>query len=121
MTMGRPTKYCPEIIEQTQQYLDTYKELGDVIPTIAGLACELHIPRETLHRWIRDDDKPDFRHIMGELMAKQERMTLSGSMSGDLNSTISKLVLTKHGYSDKVEQKASGEITIKVSEQDTRL
>ena len=121
MKMGRPTKYCPEIIEKTQQYLDTYQDLGDVIPTIAGLACELHIARETIHAWVKEEGKEDFSNIIRELMSMQERMTLSGSMSGDLNSTISKLVLTKHGYSDKVEQKSSGEVIIKVSEQDTQL
>jgi len=29
---------------------------------------------------------------------------LSGGLSGSMNSTITKLVLSKHGYSDKVDQ-----------------
>jgi hypothetical protein len=41
-------------------------------------------------------------------MAKQERELLNGSLKGDYNATISKLMLTKHGYSDKVESEISG-------------
>ena len=36
-------------------------------------------------------------------MAKQEKTLVNGSLRGEMNPAISKMMLTKHGYSDKQE------------------
>jgi hypothetical protein len=80
-----------------------FADHGDMIPSIAGLACVLGITRETCHAWARDPAKEDFSDILKQLAQAQERKLLSGGLSGNFNPTISKLVLARHGYSDRVE------------------
>jgi len=106
--IGRPTDYSDEILEKTKFYLANYKSLGDIIPSIAGLACYVKIGRQTIYNWGKDDDKKEFLYILEELLAKQESTLLNGGLSGDLNSTITKLVLTKHDYSDRSDNTSNG-------------
>ena len=105
---GRPTKYCEKTIEVAREYLENYEEQGDQIPSIAGLAIILGIRRETLHVWAKDNDKPEFSNILGAILAKQENVLINKGLSGDFNSAISKLVLGKHGYHDRLDSTLSG-------------
>ena len=41
-------------------------------------------------------------------MMKQEMNIVKNSITGDYNSTISKVMLTKHGYSDKQQTELTG-------------
>jgi len=50
----------------------------------------------------------EFSDILKELDADQEIKLLNSGLTGDFNSTITKLILTKHGYSDKTQQELSG-------------
>jgi len=99
MRTGRPTKYSKRIIEKANEYLKTYKEKGDVIPTVAALSIELKINRETLYAWASKHS--DFSNIMTELKNVQERELINGSVNGSMNSTIAKLILHKHDYSER--------------------
>ena len=45
--VGRPTKYNPEMQAQAEEYLKTYAELGDVVPTFVGLAIHLDVATNT--------------------------------------------------------------------------
>lgn len=109
LVSGRPTKYCQEILDAARAYLDGgYAESGDVIPQIAGLAVELGISRETVYAWAAEPDKQLFSDIVAECMSAQERKLINGSLLGDLNPTISKLLLAKHGHSERVQQELSG-------------
>lgn len=99
--MARPTKYSEEIIEKTEKYLTEYKSLGYKIPSIASLAVYLNITRETVHDWMRNI--PEFSYIIKILLSKQEADLLSNGLDGTYNSTITKLILSKHNYSDRVE------------------
>ena len=101
--MARPTDYTPELIAKAYDYLENYAEYGDLVPTVAGMACELNVRRETLHAWGRDADKPEFSHILTRVMEAQERKLVSGGLGGLFNPAITKMMLTKHGYSDKQE------------------
>jgi hypothetical protein len=121
MAGGRPSKYTPELIDQSLEYLDTYETLGQLVPTIAGLALFINVRRETIHVWMHEEGKEELSNIVGQLMEKQELSTVNGAIGGEFNPTISKLLLTKHGYSDKVEQKNDTEIHITISEQDLEL
>ncbi len=100
-TIGRPTKYTPELLRKTADYLENYQETGDLIPSVAGLAQVLGTARETLHAWSNDKNKLVFSHMLKQLQSIQERALLSGGLSSTFNSTITKLVLSKHGYHDK--------------------
>lgn len=99
--VGRPNTLV-EKREQAKLYLHgEWQTFGDIIPSIAGLACYLGVARETIYDW-RDKDT-EFSDIVKGILAMQERQLLNGGLSGDYNATISKLVLSKHGYTDKAE------------------
>lgn len=103
MAGGRPSIYTPELLAKARDYVENYADYGDLIPSIAGLACELKISRDTCHTWAKDEDKPEFSDIVRDISQYQERKLLSGGLSGDFNPTIAKLIMSKHGYSDKQE------------------
>lgn len=98
MPAGRPSKYNDEILEKSTAYIENYKEYGDMIPSIAGLARFLKVSRETIHAWDREEGKEEFSDIIRDLLAEQDRVLQNGGLSGDFNSTISKLLMSKHGH-----------------------
>lgn len=99
---GRPTDYCEEIQAKADAYADGgFIDCGDVVPSRAGLALELGLSRSTLANW---EKHPAFLATLEKILHFQERIALSGGLRGDLNSTIVKLLLANHGYSDKVQQ-----------------
>jgi len=97
---GRPSKLTNELLCKATEYLDNYELHGDVIPTVAAMAHVLDTSRERLHRWAADRNKREFRHLMNRLKAIQERALLNGGLNSTMNTTIAKLILTKHGYTD---------------------
>jgi hypothetical protein len=102
MASGMPTKYTDEIQAQADAYVNGgFLECGDVVPSRAGLALELKLSRETLTNWERAH--PEFLGTLQSLSFLQERISLNGGLKGELNSTIVKLLLANHGYSDKQE------------------
>ena len=103
---GRPSKW-QDCIEPAWQYVNGgFRDEDDVVPTIAGLAVFLGCARETIHAWAKEHQ--EFSHIVKALMAKQEKMLANGGVLGEYNASITKLLLTKHGYSEKVETALTG-------------
>tara|TARA_R110002153_G_scaffold270596_4_gene437103 strand:- start:7652 stop:8044 length:393 start_codon:yes stop_codon:yes gene_type:complete len=103
MTAGRPSKLTDALIEQAGRYASKeYLLHGEVIPTIEGLSVYLNVSRKTLYNWKAENE--EFLHILDDLMARQAKELFSNGLTGDFNPTITKLILTKHGYSDRVEQ-----------------
>lgn len=100
---GRPTHYSDEIARQARIYLETYAELGDAVPSVAGLSLFLKRARSTMYEWASQPDKQEFSDILHDINATQERVALSQGLKGEYNSQIVKLLLGKHGYSDKAE------------------
>jgi hypothetical protein len=120
MPGGRPTDYGEDILVKSINYLDScedelrkfisqqgegytkYEEKLKVnLPTIEGLARYLQIHRSTLYAWQKEHE--EFSDIIEQLQQKQVERLLSNGLSGDYNSTIAKVLLTKHGYTDKQE------------------
>lgn len=106
--MARPTDYSDAILEATREYIDG----NAVVPTVAGLSRHLGIARSTIYDWASQEDKKEFSDIIESLLSKQEEELIAKGLSGQFNPTITKLILTKHGYSDqqKVDQTLSGEV-----------
>ncbi len=101
--VGRPTDYKPELVKKAWDYIETYEEkYNDKIPSVAGLCSALNINRSTAYDWAKDEDK-EFSDILEKIASEQEKKLVNSGLSGDFNSTITKLMLTKHGYSDKQE------------------
>lgn len=101
---GRPTSLSDELIEKAEHYISGgWEECGDKIPSIAGLACEIGVHRETIRLWAKDEENPFFG-IHRRLMQAQERTLVNNGLAGTYNPAITKLILTKHDYSDRIEQ-----------------
>lgn len=108
MPAGRPTDYTPDLVEKAWAYANGgWAEVGDPVPSIAGLACEIGISRETCHAWAKDETK-EFSDILKAIAKSQERQLVRGGLSNAFNSSITKMMMTKHGYSDAVKNELSG-------------
>lgn len=101
--MARPTKYNDEVVKKAYEYIDNYADYDDMIPSIEGLAEVLDLCRETLYDWAKQEDK-QFSDILRKLLAKQQKVLINNGLSNTFNSAITKLVLGKHGFHDKVDQ-----------------
>jgi len=100
---GRPRTYKPDMVEKARRYIANHEDFDDPVPTVAGLACVLGVVRDTCYQWAKDEDKPEFSDILSELAQKQERCLVRGGLMSEYNSAIAKMMLTKHGYSDRVD------------------
>lgn len=119
-SFGRPSIYNANVLIQTRKYLNSCKDkeeefhktrgeksdgferiLNVKLPTIEGLAVFLHISRETIYAWCKE--YTDFSDIIEELRTKQADALISNGLSGNYNSTIAKVLLTKHGYKEGIE------------------
>ena len=111
LIMARHHECTKEMIELASDYAENYKDYGDTVPTIAGLSCEAGKHRETLMNWANsggsdtceDANLIQFFDIYNKIMAAQERRLVNGGLDGGFNPAVTKMILTKHGYSDKQE------------------
>lgn len=109
MAGGRPTDYNEQILTDTWDYIqNTNDEWDNVnkylkvnIPTIEGLALYLEVNRSTIYQWQKDHK--EFSNIIDTLQQKQAQQLINKGLSGNYNPTIAKVLLTKHGYTDKQE------------------
>lgn len=99
--VGRPTKYNAEMQAQADAYVLRWSEV-DAVPSRVGLCCWLGISKQTSFTW--EKDYPQFLATLQAVDALQEHTAMNKGITGEFNSTIVKLVLANHGYSDKVQQ-----------------
>ncbi len=103
MPTGRPSSYSAEMVEKTRHYIDTYKDHGDEIPQVAGLAGVLGVSRASLYKWA--DEHEEFSDILSKLKAEQRRVLFNNGLNSTFNPTITKLILSHaHGVNEKTEQ-----------------
>ena len=103
MAGGRPTKYNEEALNTAEDYIVNFSDYGDAIPSVVGLAVALETHRDTIYAWATEEGKESFSDIVKRLSTNQERKLLNGGLDNSFNPTIAKLLLGKHGYSDKTE------------------
>ena len=108
--MARPTSLTDEFIELADEYMNSWEEFGESIPSVAGLSLHARVSRDSIYEWLNtkptqasDEIYAKFSDIITQLVSTQEVKLLNGGLSGAFNSTISKLILHKHNYSDKAE------------------
>jgi len=103
MDRGRPTKYNEEICTKAIEYIVNYKEYGDAVPLIDGLALELGVHRDTINEWTRVHE--DFSDIVKILKTKQSRTLKNGALNGTLKERSANLFLaSQHGWVTRSEQ-----------------
>ena len=101
--MGRPTNWSLELEAEAYKYLETWQEEhGHAFPSVVGLCEVIKRSRANVYEWAKHEDK-NFSDILNRINQLQELVVWNKSMKGEYNSTMSKLLLTKHGYSDKVD------------------
>ena len=101
--LGRPTELNEETIKRAWVYLcDGFKDTGEVVPTVAGLACFLGKSRRVMYDW--GNRSSEFMHILDGIAVTQENILVNNGLTGVFNAPVTKMMLTKHGYSDKIEQ-----------------
>lgn len=100
--VGRPTKLTDELMDKAKVYVQKDYLIDELIPTMQGLSLYLGVSKRVLHDWRNEND--EFMHIVDDLMDLQAKNLFRGGLTGDFNASITKLLLTKHGFSDRVEQ-----------------
>ncbi len=99
MAGGRPTDYNDELLQNAQDYIDN---CPDVVHSVVGLCLHIGIAKSTCYRWI-EEGNAQFKDIVDTVSALQEQKLVCNGLTNDFNASITKLMLTKHGYTDKVE------------------
>ena len=104
MPAGRPTLYNDSFLKLAHTYIDEFKSTPEQpIPMIVGLSKHLGVARSTIYKWADEEGKEEFSDILDQIMEEQELKLFAGGLTGLYNPTMTKLGLTKHGYSDKQE------------------
>ena len=103
--VGRKTKYNNALLDKCQEYIDTWQELGESIPTQVGLQLYIGISETRFYEWLKHDRKKPFREYAKRVMQMQKKELSNKGITGEFNPNITKLLLTKHGFVDKKEQK----------------
>lgn len=126
--MARPTDYSEEILDDAWNYIKEFandtKE-GDKVkvnlPSIEGLALYLEVSRSTVYLWQKEHK--EFSYIIETLLQKQAQALINNGLGGTYNPTIAKVLLTKHGYTDKqeIDQKTEHSGGINISWQEPKL
>lgn len=96
--VGRPTKYNAELQAQADQYVYEWSAI-DAIPSRVGLCCFIGITKPTMYDW--ESQHPEFSTTLAKVDALQEHAAVNKGITGEFNSTIVKLVLANHGYSER--------------------
>lgn len=98
--VGRPSGYTETVQQMADDYVVNHEELqGDLVPSHAGLCCYLGISRECGYEWGRNF--VSFSDTLKAISVKQENKLINGALGNAYNSTIAKLMLANHGYSEK--------------------
>lgn len=109
---GRPSKYTTKTNGQIKDYIrgflpgeDGAEPSSKGLPSIAGLALHLKVARQTIYNWGAEEGEGDeeFTFLVETVEAMQEQALIEGGLSGRFAVPIAKMMLSKHGWADKIE------------------
>ena len=102
-----------DVLKKAQSFLDgEWKDYMDLFPTIEALSIHLDKSKKTIERWAysthdheikKDERHAKFAEIVDRIRALQALKLIKNGLNNSYNPFIAKLLLTKHGYSDKIE------------------
>ena len=99
--VGRPSELAECLIKAKEYLLGGYETFGDVVPSVAGLACYLGKHKASMYNYA--EQSTEFFDTLEAIKTVQENKLLNGGLTGSFNSTITKLMLSNHGYREKQE------------------
>ena len=103
LILGRPSNLTPALISKAEDYLNgAYLDAINPLPSALGLALYLGIGTPTLYEYGKRSIA--IANILTQLKLLQHETLIAGGLSGAYNASIAKLILGKHGYSDRAEQ-----------------
>jgi hypothetical protein len=103
---GRPTKYLPEYCD-LKPYLEYCKKKKE-LPSQCGYAVFLSVAENTVIGWGKDN--PDFLRSLSDLKTIEKQCLMNNGLTGDWNSTITKLILSaNHGLVERLDTTSGGE------------
>jgi len=105
---GRPTKYCQDILDIANEYINDYTDYGDIMPSHIGMFLHMGISKTCGYDWDKDPKKAEFSAILEKCNMMQHQKLINNGLNGQFNSAIVKLALGKHGYHDKQHTELSG-------------
>jgi hypothetical protein len=104
MPRGAPTIYTEELIKKAREYADgAWKTEGDAIPMMCGLADYCGCSETQAYKWKKDEGKEEFAEICARVKSLQKRVLINTGLTRKSEASLCKLLLNKHGYSDKKE------------------
>jgi len=95
MGAGRPTTYDEEVIALAYDYIEN---CPDVIHSVVGLCIHIKRAKGLVYEWIKQEDKTELNDIVNAVNELQEQKLIVGSLTNELNASISKMMLSKHGH-----------------------
>jgi hypothetical protein len=104
---GKAGILTPDLLDRMDRYLDErqWQDFHHVIPNLAAMCVLLGISSFTFRQWLDGDGSGEYRDritkFYARLMDEQQAVLLAGGLSGAFNSTIAKVLLSKHGFSEK--------------------
>ncbi len=101
--MARPTDYSDEIIKRAEEYLLNLPE-DENLHSLEGLAEYLDISRTTIYDWASQEEKKEFSYIVEKVLNKQGKTLINKGIVGIFTPAITKVMLSKHGYREGIEQ-----------------
>ncbi len=114
-------KLSRELLDAAWEYIDSFESEGDEIPSIAGFCRLTKASRKNTYLWLENTEGNELREewalVHEMLMTEQERTLLNGGLSKKFDSALTKMILTKHGYSDKQAIEHSGSLDSLTDEQ----
>ena len=101
--MARPTTWTIEIENAAWDYINGgWEEEEHAFPSVVGLCAVLGRGKSTIYDWASHNDK-GFSDILDKINECQEMVAWNKGLKGEYNANLVKLLLGKHGYSDRVD------------------
>jgi hypothetical protein len=97
--VGRPSLYSPEMVARAAEYVENPKLWRFGVPQKAELANLLGVARSTVDDWAANPANEEFSYMVERLMATQEAMCVGLGLFKQMDSSMARFILSKHGYS----------------------
>ncbi|MCX8602669.1 MULTISPECIES: DNA-packaging protein, partial [unclassified Gilliamella] len=94
--IGRPSELADCLVKAKEYLLGDYETFGDVVPSVAGLACYLGKHKSSMYSYA--EQSKEFSDTLEAIKTLQENKLINGGLTSSFNPTITKLMLSNHGY-----------------------